>query len=625
MKKISISLLSRLVLATSRLARISFLLLIYLLMPREAVAQDSPVNDIFSDTWVATDALGRTLPNAEELPGVQKKYVGVFYYLKSSPTSVKTNKGKKTDAIYDIDKIIAANPGVHHTKLPYGPKMAYHWWGEPEAGYYKPQDPWVIRRNLQMLAVAGVDFIFFDASNARWYKPTVLAISEVALTMRKEGIQVPSFTFLTRKGGGKFVNGIHQQYYLAHPEYRELWFKWKGKPLLFVDEIIMSGKDSVLSAAAAKYFTFRYSWAWSASASKPRHWQWLDSYKQDYGWDTDRSMPEQISVSVASHPSNLIGGSYSKGSLPKLDASYRTAHTGKGLHFEEQWSRVHRMKKQPQVVMISQWNEWTQKRMTVTEGAKKKFLGDTVPAGGTFFVDVFNQEFNRDIAPMLAGHTDNRYYQMVGHIRRFKGVRSPQAAGSAQTLSMDGLFDDWKNITPHYQDYAGDTAHRKWLRSDNAVTYKNNSGRNDIIASKVAYDGDHLYFMAKTQTKITSHTDPNWMLLFIDSDQNKSTGWEGYDYALNMNVVKSNLTTVSKFSGGKWISVGKAKLAYAGDQLEIRVSRNLLAQTGDTIDFDFHWADNIKKRNDISEFFLNGDSAPDRRFNYRFSTQKSQK
>jgi hypothetical protein len=35
--------------------------------------------------------------------------------------------------------------------------------------------------------------------------------------------------------------------------------------------------------------------------------------------------------------------------------------------------------------------------------------------------------------------------------------------------------------------------------------------------------------------------------------------------------------------------------------------------------FDFHWADNIQKLGDISEFSLHGDSAPDRRSNYRFN------
>ena len=37
------------------------------------------------------------------------------------------------------------------------------------------------------------------------------------------------------------------------------------------------------------------------------------------------------------------------------------------------------------------------------------------------------------------------------------------------------------------------------------------------------------------------------------------------------------------------------------------------------LSFDFHWADNIKEIGDISEFSLNGDSAPDRRANYRFN------
>jgi hypothetical protein len=39
---------------------------------------------------------------------------------------------------------------------------------------------------------------------------------------------------------------------------------------------------------------------------------------------------------------------------------------------------------------------------------------------------------------------------------------------------------------------------------------------------------------------------------------------------------------------------------------------------GNKLAFDFHWADNIGKIGDITEFFLNGDNAPERRANYRF-------
>lgn len=47
----------------------------------------------------------------------------------------------------------------------YGPKGQFHYWGESEAGYYYAGDPWVIRRNIAMMAAAGVDFIYFDVTN----------------------------------------------------------------------------------------------------------------------------------------------------------------------------------------------------------------------------------------------------------------------------------------------------------------------------------------------------------------------------------------------------------------------------------------------------------------------------
>jgi hypothetical protein len=34
---------------------------------------------------------------------------------------------------------------------------------------------------------------------------------------------------------------------------------------------------------------------------------------------------------------------------------------------------------------------------------------------------------------------------------------------------------------------------------------------------------------------------------------------------------------------------------------------------------DFHWTDNAQPLGDLTEFALHGDSAPDRRFNYRYT------
>jgi hypothetical protein len=111
------------------------------------------------------------------------------------------------------------------------------------------------------------------------------------------------------------------------------------------------------------------------------------------------------------------------------------------------------------------------------------------------------------------------------------------------------------------------------------------------------------------------------MLLFIDSDQNKATGWEGYDLVVNSKVVSKKTTTVS------WLnrdgSIGKTQdipCQANQNKLMVRIPRSEISQKG-KIAFDFHWADNIQKLGDITEFFLNGDNAPERRANYRFETK----
>ena len=54
----------------------------------------------------------------------------------------------------------------------------------------------------------------------------------------------------------------------------------------------------------------------------------------------------------------------------------------------------------------------------------------------------------------------------------------------------------------------------------------------------------------------------------------------------------------------------------------LAIPRASLGLGADPVQFDFHWADNFQT-NDIADFGVDGDSAPDRRFNYRYQTQKS--
>jgi hypothetical protein len=197
-------------------------------------------------------------------------------------------------------------------------------------------------------------------------------------------------------------------------------------------------------------------------------------------------------------------------------------------------------------------------------------------------------------------------------------VRPPPKASSQKTITIDGDLSDWEGVRPEFRDTARDTvrrSHRGWGR---ARRYLDRTGRNDFVTLKVAHDKKTISFYAETDKPITPHTDPNWMLLFIDSDQDANTGWEGYDYVVNKQLVSDRTTTSQRIGPGATSKV-ELPFAVAGNKLELRMPRSAIGFDKRTpVTFDFHWADNIQKHGDIIEFGVHGDSAPNRRFNYRY-------
>ena len=146
------------------------------------------------------------------------------------------------------------------------------------------------------------------------------------------------------------------------------------------------------------------------------------------------------------------------------------------------------------------------------------------------------------------------------------------------------------------------------------------------MTSKVAVDADHVYFYAETADAPTPSTGKNWMLLLIDADRNSNTGWYGYDFLINYSVIDGKTTTLMHYEpdapGGPWVKVATLNYRYKGNALEIEVPRKLLGLKSDGFTFDFHWADNPTDLTDPISLCISGDSAPDRRFNYRFIWEK---
>jgi hypothetical protein len=195
----------------------------------------------------------------------------------------------------------------------------------------------------------------------------------------------------------------------------------------------------------------------------------------------------------------------------------------------------------------------------------------------------------------------------------------PELAGM-NTITLDGDFADWQKVGVEYRDTIGDTFHRDY-KGYGGLFYKNDSGRNDIVTCKVAADAGNVYFYAATNADLTPHTDPNWMLLLIDADKNHDTGWYGYDFLVNKSVADDKTTTVMRYDAGTpetpWVEAAKVPYRYKGKELELAVSRELLGLTGDAFTMDIHWCDNPADLKDPISLCMNGDSAPNRRFNYR--------
>ena len=187
-------------------------------------------------------------------------------------------------------------------------------------------------------------------------------------------------------------------------------------------------------------------------------------------------------------------------------------------------------------------------------------------------------------------------------------------------IKIDGSFNDWNGIRVEYCDIRGDVAHRDF-NGYGGEHYTDTSGRNDIVTCKIGVDNSNAYFYAETDKPLTSSSGKNWMLLLIDADKNSNTGWFGYDFIVNKKVIDDKTTTLLRYDanapGDHWVEVARVSYRYKANKMEIAIPRKLLNLNGNTINFDYHWADNPTDLIDPISLCTSGDSAPNRRFNYR--------
>ncbi|MFD1140910.1 hypothetical protein ACFQ4C_07315 [Larkinella insperata] len=547
-----------------------------------------------------TDDLGRTLPQHDAV-GAPKanRQVGMFYFLWHDVAPARA---------WDLNEIVSRHPEVlddfDHPHWGGDPNnsVGMYYWGQPIYGYYKADDYWVHLRSIQLLTDAGVDFLVIDATNRLTYGKQADVLMKAMDAVRAQGRKAPKIVFYTNTESGATMQEAYDLFYKEGAPYRhpDCWYTLDGKPLIIGIRKEADGKDW------KSFFTFRES-QWPTEKQKVNGWPWISFTRPQKVHYNSKGEGEIINVSVAQHPNPTagMGGSAFYGNKDNWGRSYRNGSPGDpkkdivyGYNVQEQWDYA--LKQNVPFVYVTGWNEWI----------AGKFKSHDSNPEHSWFCDQASPEYSRDIEPSLtAGLKDHYYMQLVGNVRRYKGVEANPTLGPSKTITR---LDNWKDVPLTYRDYTGDTQERNHpgAQTEPAHTYVNKTGRNDFDQLKVAQDARNLYFYAQTTADITPNSGDNWMRLYLDTDRSAATGWKGYDYR----VVGGN--TLQHYRSGGWHNVRKVTHQVRGNQLMITVPRAGLTNLKSPLNLEFKWSDNMQVDADPLDWYVNGDAAPGGRFNF---------
>ncbi len=600
--------------------------------------------------YAGVDDLDRALydSNSEGVGAVkveQERYVGLFYFLWHGAHDPAGTIGvaRNLQAILD---------GT--SKVGYGINDEQHWFAEPLYGYYFASDTWVLRKHAELLTNAGVDFLFFDTTNTFTYSRTALKLMEILHELNEQGYDAPQVVFYTNYEAVTRIGQIYTDIYAANM-YPDTWFCIDGKPVIIApnihDDTLPDGKK------ITDFYTVKSgNWPNASNgaliennfAPNNNCWPWMDWHWPQRVYTDANGENGAVNVSIAQHSgagnfsaSTLKGYKFNRGRSfvsngqtsnditynasnrpfnTELINAYKAAQADpslsyKGLNFQEQFDYA--IASDARYILVTGWNEW--------------IAGNQGTPEDPGFVDTASVEFSRDSEMMRGGYFDNYYMQLIQNIQRVKGTAPVIVQDQRKPINVTGDFDQWADILVAYTDPKGDTAARnhRGYGADGYTTYTNQSGRNDIVATKVVSDTKNLYFYIETAASITQYdAASSWMQIYLDTDRNADTGWYGYDYIVNYQAKGDFESTVAKYSGtdGAYGFTEAGTIAYRvkGNQMMLSVPQALLGiENGTAVSLAFKIADSRTVYDEMEDFYCDGDIAPLGRLNYIYCNSAS--
>lgn len=592
----------------------------------ERVCYTVPNNaNYLSGGFAATDDVGRTLPTSLTT-GIYgsngEHYVGLFYFLWH---------GEHGDAgIYDLQKIMdtygdlakdanAVDPETG--KRIYGKVGDMHWFAEPLYGYYYASDSWVIRKHMELLSNANIDFLYFDVTNGFIYKDNALKVMKICHELNEQGYDAPQVVFYTNSNSAGVMKQLYDEIYSKNL-YPDTWFYVDGKPCIV----------GVESGNIDGFFTVKTA-QWPNEDYKTNGWPWMDFEWPQRIFTDSLGNPSAVSVSIAQHnrsitfsDSSLYGYAYNRGrsfnaasdSNTAMEA-YRAAFDADssisylGLNFQAQFDRA--IAANVPYVLVTGWNEWVAQRQN-----GKTLRGDD---SFVYFVDTASVEYSRDTEMMRGGYFDNYYLQLIANVQKLKGSAPVIIQDARNKIELDGSFDQWKKVVVSYTDPEGDTKERS-SKSFGSKVLRDRTGNNDIVEAKVTNDTENLYFYVRCAADISEFNIENsWMQLFVNTNNDSSDGWYGYDFLINASPKSTNTTTVASCKSNDGVletaEIGEVSYKVEGCEMMISVPLSMLGiENYNEIYLEFKWADaDMKtKYTTMEDFYLYGDVAPLGRLNW---------
>lgn len=367
-----------------------------------------------------TDALGRKV-EIKDTAKDKISYVGLFY-------SVWLGQHQEAQSgIWNIQYLLDTNPeALYQNDSEISPSGDFHFWGEPLYGYYNMKDPWVVSRHIELLTMAGIDYLCFDATNAKVYKDATDNVLDTLLEYQQQGFNVPKIVFYTNSNSGTTVDIIYYNYYQTE-KYQSLWFQPNGKPLIIgitennakaSDQTKYSVYTDFIKAEMKEFFEVKES-QWPNGNYNENAIPWMSwQYPQ---WNHNGN----VSVPVAQHSHSKISAScmhpessrgYNNLSA-RIDSDWR-----EGKSFQTMWDTVHQNEDTVNNVLVTGFNEWMAIKYNNSEGV--------------YFVDVFNHEYSRDIEMMKDGYGDNYMLQLIQNVRKYKYTEAKHYKYQKMTIKL---------------------------------------------------------------------------------------------------------------------------------------------------------------------------------------------